>query len=364
MRFVHELPHDALGRSSELAAQLCADGGAAAAARAEAVLAAHQPVPQWAVEGVLLSSDLVPHVLAPLESEDGAAAAACSAWAAGWRATAEGRRRLKQVPFRFPEELLDRWGMRLAVIPGDEERLVVSKFQQTRVLDRTMTTVDELGPGFGSVYAANEQSLFTAGGGLRRLLHDGTAMAAYEEEEKDVAYPVLVPGGLLFCVAGVDDYEQDEIVALDAQTLEFRYRFGLSLLKCAASMAVVGEELFVCDIENDRLQVFSFAGEHRRSITGEWKKPELLFLINDRLYLVEEDFANDDEREEGYQLCGKRIFVLSLQGDTLQIFTLPNEEHGSLLVQGLCCFDDKLLASCCIRSSGGISHAVLAFTGL
>ena len=69
-----QLPHDAL---AELAAQLCADGGAAAA-QAEAVLAAHQPVPQWAVDGVLLSSDLVPHVLAPLDLEDGAAAAPSS----------------------------------------------------------------------------------------------------------------------------------------------------------------------------------------------------------------------------------------------------------------------------------------------
>ena len=93
------LPHDALVQLfthdalAEFAAQACADSPAVAA-RAEAVLAAHQPVPQWAVEGVLLSSDLVPHVLAPLEQEDGAAAAACSAWAAGWRATAEERRRL------------------------------------------------------------------------------------------------------------------------------------------------------------------------------------------------------------------------------------------------------------------------------
>ena len=61
------LPHDAL---AELAAQLCAESGVAAA-QAGAVLAAHQPVPQWAVEGVLLSSDLLPHVLAPLELEDG-----------------------------------------------------------------------------------------------------------------------------------------------------------------------------------------------------------------------------------------------------------------------------------------------------
>ena len=56
-----QLPHDAL---AELAAQLCADGGAAAAAQAEAVLAERDPVPPWTVEGVLLSNDLVPHVLA------------------------------------------------------------------------------------------------------------------------------------------------------------------------------------------------------------------------------------------------------------------------------------------------------------
>ena len=49
-----KLPHDAL---AEFAAQLCADDSAAAA-QAEALLAAHDPVPQWAVEGVLLSSDL------------------------------------------------------------------------------------------------------------------------------------------------------------------------------------------------------------------------------------------------------------------------------------------------------------------
>ena len=34
---------------------------------ADAKLAAHKPLAQWAVEGVLLSSDLVPHLLAPLQ---------------------------------------------------------------------------------------------------------------------------------------------------------------------------------------------------------------------------------------------------------------------------------------------------------
>ena len=48
---------------------------------ADAFFAEHNPLPQWAVESVLLSNDLVPHVLAALELEDGAAAAVCSCWA-------------------------------------------------------------------------------------------------------------------------------------------------------------------------------------------------------------------------------------------------------------------------------------------
>ena len=50
----------------------------------------------------------------------------------------------------------------------------------------------------------------------------------------------------------------------------------------------VGDELFVCDRNNDRLQVFSLAGEHRRSITGAWKQPVLLCYVHDRLFLVED----------------------------------------------------------------------------
>ena len=44
-----------------------------------------------AVEEVLLSSDLVPLLLAPLQLNDGAAAAVCSQWLEGWKATSEGR---------------------------------------------------------------------------------------------------------------------------------------------------------------------------------------------------------------------------------------------------------------------------------
>merc|ERR1711865_871448 len=97
--------------------------------------------------------------------------------------------------------------------------------------------------------------------------------------------------------------DRDEIIALDAQTLQLRHRFGLGLLYEAEQMAVGGDELYVCDAGNHRLQVFSLTGEHRRSIVGEWRSPVGLCFAKDRLYLVEDN--------HGDPVQGRRILVLS-----------------------------------------------------
>ena len=133
--------------------------------------------------------------------------------------------------------------------------------------------------------------------------------------------------------------ERDEIIALDAQTLQLRHRFGLGLLKDTQQLAVGGDELYVCDKGNSRLQVFSLTGEHRRSIVGEWRAPARLCFAKDRLYLVEAryDVRYDDPLQE------KRVLVLSLQGAILQVVTHPTEPTATF--QSICCFDDKLLAS-------------------
>ena len=55
-------------------------------------MAAHNPLKHEMVERVLLSPDLVPHILGPLEAEDGAAAAVCSLWLTGWKASTEGEK--------------------------------------------------------------------------------------------------------------------------------------------------------------------------------------------------------------------------------------------------------------------------------
>merc|ERR1711935_977993 len=94
-------------------------------------------------------------------------------------------------------------------------------------------------------------------------------------------------------------------------------------------------ELYVCDIDNHRLQVFSLAGEHRRSIVGAWRSPVGLCFAKDRLYLVEDN--------RGDPLQGRRILVLSLQGDILQVVTHPTEPTTEFT--WISCFDDKLLAS-------------------
>jgi len=189
-----QLPHDVL---AELAAQLCSDSPALQAA-AEECMAAHTPLPHEMVERVLLSPDLVPHLLGPLVAEDGAAAAVCSQWLVGWKATNEPRRRLKQVPLDFPEEI-DTDGMTMAgTLDG---RLVVCDGLKLRILDSSMRVLQTVTCEYCGSIAASDDSLFYAMNNppaLRRASHDGTVDAEYQLEDYKLFCPVLAPGGLLF----------------------------------------------------------------------------------------------------------------------------------------------------------------------
>ena len=136
-----QLPHNVL---AELAARLCSDSPALQAA-AEECMAAHNPLPHEMVERVLLSPDLVPHILGPLEAEDRAAAAVCSQWLTGWKATNEPRRRLKQVPFDLLTELDTRSGLQMAVTP--DGRLVVCAGAEVHILDSSMHALQTVANG-------------------------------------------------------------------------------------------------------------------------------------------------------------------------------------------------------------------------
>ena len=376
-----QLSHDVL---AELAAQLCSESPALQAT-ADECMAAHNPLPHEMVERVLHSPDLVPHILGPLKAEDGAVAAVCSQWLAGWMATNEApwRRRLKQVPLAIPEDIVASTpcaGLQIAATP--DGRLYVRTKNVLHILDRSMRVLQTLGGdpddntyrlGWRSAVAADGASIFVCspdpeGVGVLRFSHDfETRAAEYQLEGHQFCSPVLAPGGLLFCVMfnQIDDEgDSDEIIALDAQTLQLRHRFGLGLLYGAGQLAVGGDELYVCDTNNNRLQVFSLTGEHRRSVTGEWTSPVSLCFANYRLYLVEREYDHDDDVEEGEDRISQnsvqrqRILVLSLEGDILQVVTHPTDPTA--MFNSICCFDGKLLAS---YGSVGKS-GVLALQGL
>ena len=160
-------------------------------------MAAHTPLPHEMVERVLLSPDLAPSILGPLVAEDGAAAAVCSQWLAGWKATNEPRRRLKRVPLNLPEELDTRSGQSMASTP--DGRLVVKTGTEMHILDRSMHVLQTLPGVYYDGFAANDDSIYHGGRqALHRSSHDGILAAEYQLEGHKFAYPVLAPGGLVF----------------------------------------------------------------------------------------------------------------------------------------------------------------------
>jgi len=247
---------------------------------------------------------------------------------------------------------------------------VVSANSEVHILDSSMRVLQTVPGENRGFIAASDDSIFYASvdAVVHRASHHGTVDAEYQLDDYHFYFPVLAPGGLLFCVIHMDfdDPDLDEIIALDAQTLQPRHRFGRGLLNDAGQLAVVGDELYACDTGNDRLQVFSLTGEHRRSITGEWRSPLRLCFAKDRLYLVEEDYHG--VADEHRQVQGRRILVLSLQGDILQVVTHPTDPTAKFT--SICCFDRKLLASyrySIVDSAGEVSahgHGVFALRGL
>ena len=87
------------------------------------------------------------------------------------------------------------------------------------------------------------------------------------------------------------------MVVYDPVTLAYKYSWGMGHLQFPTDLTVVDETIYVLDIverglksEHSRLQVFSFDGGFRRTVSGPDLcnlRPSFLEYYNGRLYAIE-----------------------------------------------------------------------------
>ena len=244
----------------------------------------------------------------------------------------------------------------LAALPGGE-RMAISTTETKRVhiVDKEMKLQRTLGDAASGVTFGYVHD-FAAGDGLyvsqyapdrvRRLAVDTFAVAAeYTSGEHHRFYDLaLAPGGVLFVKARRNDDYKQELLALDAVSLSVRFTIAPDVLGVArlSGLAVCGDELFVGNTRDSSIRVLSLSGEPRRVLsaeTGGWRSPRTLCCVGDRLYLTE---ARDYGLDEASRMTARRVFVLTPEGETLQVYNSPRPLKREVHWRGICHFDGKL----------------------
>jgi len=297
-------------------------------------------------------------LMAALPAMSQHAALVCSVWRRGWQGTSALR---GLCPATCPSHTFIEPPLLLA--PISHELLCVSynnpshsnAAQQHALLDGGMRRLHDIHidlptPNASMLIGAastvgSETSLYVWEEDTTTLLRfqlndDGsTGMRARKDDVGSTAiYSVTphAPGGVVFASAFGDGRE--EVIALDALTLEFRFSFGSEILCDVRNSAVAGTELFVCDrylkfdedgdeieeVAYGRLIVFSLTGEYHREIrcknrTG-WHVVDRLCHVSGRLYFVEFDGRRTaDDRS--------RIISVTPEGEQLQAFNLASTQY-------------------------------------
>ena len=298
----------------------------------DALIAHHKPLPAWCVEGVLLSPDLLPHLVDSISLDDHAAAAACSLWASEWTALLRRRRYIQPVPrlieighlVKTPRCVTEMPDGTLCVsderpFPRGGLRFLTAQFKAVPY-ERDGVNLDNVeadGP-FG-VLAHGEALLVVYthrdSSEVRRLrMTDGVELARSPPLETPAE--MAKAGNLLYVPTG------ETISVLDIHTLELRNTFGEfgSVFDCA----VHNDELYVAD-GNDRGKLFvhSLDGHPRRTVEGDFGRPMSIRIRDDRIYLIECLDDEDDEEDEFDEFVGRRLLVLELDGTIHQQIILP-----------------------------------------
>ena len=370
------LSHGAL---ADLAAAM-ARTSLSAQSLADTVLTKHDRV----AERVFQSPDLVACLLSSFDIQQARVAMVCKVWEQGWKLNMEQRWNFVLCPAPLAEPAIDINAQRstflMAAPPSGAWLCCVYNNRMAKILDPAMRvrySIDRLRNHLVQGVAAGEDRIYLSVGGNPDAASMVIAFTSHGEPTgvefvfgnlTDEPVELALANDILYAVV-VDHFTDvattSRIIALNAHTLELQFQFGTDVFgpdisepgrpTNAVGMAVAGEALYIGRAYSTSLQVFSLAGVHLRHISGDFQDPQQVLHCNGRLYLLEgvdecEIFEEDSSSEEELSIS-KRVFELSLQGETLQIWKAFTGEldpscpffRREFWIYGMCVMGDKLI---------------------
>ena len=335
--------------------QLCALAAAGCAAdaklhaRAEALVAEANPLPSWCVD-VLLSPDVLLHVLGTLELCDGRVASVASAWAAGWAAMLAQRRyvnpKMRQVLILRANEEAERSPCSVTRMPDGNICLASfstrpltfhlpdSRCQRSAIREHAMRssawhvtlTTAESPSSHRKMVVCHGDVLYMSDYGDHRITafnaHLGVELASAVVRSP---YNLAYGDGKLLVGSCNEDFSERNIVVLDAQTLELQHTLAHG--DADPTFTVYNNEVYVGGDAEGEIQIYDFAGTLRRTLRGDFRSPSCIASFRERLYIVEHKYDSEDYGDEEDEpdlsdhtkrLAGHRVLVLNLDGEIIQ----------------------------------------------
>ena len=341
---------------------------------------------------LLQETNLPDLLLDSLALKDYAAAAVCSRWAEAWAEKTERVLRPVHDDEQPPYADLDGGFVDGICTFADGERLCVLPDRAMFVFDEQFTCLRDL------EYERPDTKIFRGMSGMAGSKNGvyaaththGTAALVHVDMDTLAILAEYHPGGacqfgeiavdpssglLLFAQVSHSERQWSEIAVFDTRTLQPIWYFGREEFGAAAfcdnhrrrcGLAVGFNEVYVGDPQQSCIRVFSFAGQHLREIRGEWLHACNLCVVDDRLYVLDACEGSEDER--GRMPRGDRIYVHSLDGETLQVCPSGTADVGRDGPEprdlcdpaGMCLFGGNLIAV----SNFPVMETLVAFEGL
>ena len=307
---------------------------------ANAMMATARPTPAWAVQGVLLSPDLLSQTFKHLDLGSFAAASVCSEWRRQWKSMLVEKRILMKVVQTLPMSRPMNAPVRMAVLPDGH---VCVTLQNKVDYGAGEVAVFECNDGVigqkvnkctvpfpygvavldGAVYMSNPDPQFVA----RCHFQDGQLTVASQRDVDFCPLTMVAKDDLLYVIAEFDVQGEDEdedawtitqIVSLDRDLNEVA-RFPLPDrifdLKddghgARQGLASHGAHLFVVSTSCSQIFVFSTAGQLVKTIAGDFGCPSAISIFDDRIYLLSCRPDTDDDDADYLS----EVHVLSIEG--------------------------------------------------